>query len=515
MQLYIKVSEDLPTSQHPSSGDAPTSTSEDTQQGSAMELTDPHLPVLSQYWLAALKDKARLFLPAEFVSQLPPTGGTFYSVDVMDNVKPYYQSNWSSLLHAASIWLQERGFVELERREAKKPSVGLPQPLLSTSGKQRSGSPAKAVDPRLDHFYLILGLGMQSLCLPETLDHPHVISDCLRALQRLLSSGLAQEVLGADSRVSIEILSMLHRLLLTSQLPSTHVMALHIAALVGGILREAVGKAAPQQDHTEADKNGRDSPSSPDGFSKELDAKVPVTPESGLAPGQSCTYALLEVVSCCLLALVPSLRPVGSKPRHTSHPSDSAQLPRKEDLVVVSLSLTILATSGSLCSPEATPSILPPVLHMFLCTLGYVSLLPRKSLDLLPGLPAVALQSLSQFCASLPMSHDLVGAELVDILQSALVSVLGRSRVGVDEGGAKEEELAMSDDTRLVVAAVLLHVPTPSLQQAICPAPSKLFDACVALFERCLQSGDTEVCGCGVGVVSFLSWCVVGKFECG
>ena len=498
MQLYIKVSEDLPSPSQPPSSSASLGR-EDTPQGSAaVELTDPHLPALSQYWLAALKDKAYLSLPAEFASQLPPSGGAFYSVDVMDDIRPYYEANWSSLLHAAAIWLQERGFAELEHEGAKKPAtVGLPQPLLSMSGgKRRPVSPPAASDQRCDYFHLVLGLATQSLCLPATLEHAHVISDCLRALQRVLRTGVAQEVLGADARISIEILSMLHRLLLTSQLPSSHIMALNIAVTVSDILRETVKKDVPSSLDPTCDDSEESLPPSAE-FSKELDATVPVRMEYELVPGRSCAYALLEVASCCLLRLVPGLRPAeGSKPHLSSRASaaDSAhqQLPRKEDLVVMSLCLKILATSGSLCSPLATPSLLPSVLHMFLSTLSYVSTLPPKVSELLPGLSTVALQFLGQFLATLPVSHDQVGAELVDMLQSALVSVLGCGQFDGLGAGVGESELVMNDGTRLLLAAIFLRMATPP-GRSICPAPSKLFDVCAALFERCLHSSDTQV----------------------
>lgn len=516
-----------------------------------MELTDPHLPVLSQFWLAALKDMAYLFLPVEFGSQLPPTGGTFYSVDVMDSVRPYYQSNWSSLLHAAAIWLQERGFGEMERESVVKVKPpGLPEPLLSVRGASRTSFAPPPSDARVDSFHLVLGLATQCLCTSEALDQPHLTWDCLRALGRLLASRpVALQVLGSDARFSVEILSVLHRLLLTSQSSRAHVMVLRIALLVAGILQDAItadadssgggggrkvgsikeeGGGAPR--HTPKEEGGVDNAHPKEGtgevpanlkregvndddegegegvWSSELSVKVPVRLERCLRPGRSCTYSLLEVVSCCLLRLVPTLRPSSSsssanKPHPLPHASSSSSLgsttplPKKEELVAMSLSLKILAASCGLCSPEATPSLLPPVLHMFLCTLGHMSTFPADAL--LPGLPSSALQALRHFCSSLPLSHDLVGAGLVRVLQSAMVSVLGGpSRVGVGGGGAGEkeeaEELVMSEETRLMVTAVLIHVQQPS-SLPICPAPSPLFDACAALLERCLHSSEAKV----------------------
>lgn len=163
--------------------------------------------------------------------------------------------------------------------------------------------------------------------------------------------------------------------------------------------------------------------------------------------------------------------------------------------MIVSLSVKILVVSCTLCSPEATPSILPPVLHMLLSTLGYVSTLPDTALSVAPNLPSLALESLGQLCGALPMSHDGVGPRLGEILQSALTSVLGRHlsvRTGSGEG---EEDLVMSDEVRLVVVAILLHASSP---RNICPSPSELFEGCVGLFKHCLHSSETKVCHCTV-----------------
>ncbi len=489
-----------------------------------MELTDPHLPVLSQFWLEALRDKAYLFLPAEFGSQLPPAGGTFYSVDVMDSVKPYYDSNWSSLLHAAAIWLQGRGFQEMMKDEKKVMSSGLPPPLLS-SGRNSGGPPVvQNSDPQVDRFHLILGLSVQCLCASATLDQPLVLTSCLRALGRLLlggspssqKGGVVWDVLSSDRRISVEMLSMLHRLLLTCQAPPTHVLALQIALQLGGILREIASAVPPPPPSTpEPDQKGVCVVASTEDDTSV--SKVPVVMETVVEPGvHSCVYSLLEVVSSCLLKFIPALQSTTTASHHPPttttkiSPSPSQPLPQRDELVCMLLSAKILVSACGMCLPEALPTVLPPVLHMLLCTLGHVSMLlplpvampttaPATTQD--PGgavsdLLSGVLQAFSQLCNALPLSHDGVGPCLVEILRSALTSVLGGhvSRGSGSEGVAGEGgDLVMSDETRLVVVAVLLHIPSPLASRRVCPAPSNLFDGCVSLFEGCLNSGNTKV----------------------
>ena len=243
--------------QHTSS-DEFTLTEEDTDssQAGAMELLDPHLPGLSQYWLAALKDHAYLSLPPQFSSQLPPSGGTFYSTDVMDCVKPYYQDNWPSLLHAAAIWLASKGFVSLKK--PKEEVKILPQPPLVPQGASilpPPGVPSGLVpntDARHDYFHLVLGLSVQALCTPATLDEPQTVAHCLRALKRLFEATFSLDLLNTDTQLSIEVLSVMHRLLLTCKTKSMHIVAFDIALLVGKALKQSTESAS----HMDQDKSG-------------------------------------------------------------------------------------------------------------------------------------------------------------------------------------------------------------------------------------------------------------------
>lgn len=72
------------------------------------------------------------------------------------------------------------------------------------------------------------------------------------------------------------------------------------------------------------------------------------------------------------------------------------------------------------------------------------------------------------------------------ILQSALASVLG-----IEAAGSEESKVSanMEDNTSVLVVAILLHVPA-----TLCPAGSVLFEGCVHLFKRCLESANSKVC---------------------
>lgn len=455
-------------------------TDEDTdssQSSGAMELLDPHLPGLSQYWLAALKDQAYLSLPPHFVTQLPPSGGTFYSNDVMDCVKPYYQDNWPSLLHAAAMWLASKGFASLEKKLSKE-GKSLPQPQLIPQGSQMlpPGVPSGLVqktDARHDYFHLVLGLAVQSLCIPATLDEPQTVAHCLRAVKRLFKANFSRELLASDSQLSIEVLSVMHRILLTCQSKAMHTVALEIALLVGEALKQSVESP---------------SPSPPAEAESSNDVPTKFTLESNLEPGKSCVYALLEVSACCLLSLVPGLKP--KDPAGTTPTSAvAAQPPRpltSDENIVISHAIKVLVLAASLCAPDAIVQCLPSVLHLLLSAVQYTSKqasqLPAASLSVASG-----LQNLKQLVSALPLSHKEQGGCLLDILQSALASVLG---VGVaDMGDGSGDYSDMDAETRLLVMAVLVLSPA----EGVCPPGSALFTSSVELCKTCLQSEQSKV----------------------
>ena len=443
LQLYIKVSEDSPKElQRGELGRGEG----DSQTTGAVELLDPHLPSLSQYWLAALKDHAYLSLPPQFSSQLPSAGGTFYSTNVMESVKPYYEANWPSLLHAAATWLESRGL------EETVDSVPSPFPVGS--------SLLPATDQRHDWFHLILGLAVQALCTPATLDHPLTVLSCLHGLRRLLRSEYSRGELAADCQLAIETLNVLHRLLLTCQSHTVHMIVLEIATLVGNALQHvAISTTAELEEGPERSR-----------------FKL----EAVIEPGKSCVYGLLEVSACCLLRLVPDLKPKESEVSSLVIAAHHPGSPSQEELNIITQAVSILVTAVSLCTPHACVHILPSVLHLFLYTLKYTATLSHHFQ------PTSNLQSLRQLCAMLPLLDEHHGGTVRLVLQSALATILGVEEREETEKGSLVD---MEEETKLMVVAILLHIAAAD----ICPAPSKLFDGCVKLFKQCLQSTRSKV----------------------
>ena len=51
-----------------------------------------------------------LFIHAEFASQLPHDGGTFYTNDTMESSRPHYAASWPPILQAAALWINTVDF---------------------------------------------------------------------------------------------------------------------------------------------------------------------------------------------------------------------------------------------------------------------------------------------------------------------------------------------------------------------------------------------------------------------
>ncbi|XP_019061162.1 HEAT repeat-containing protein 5B isoform X2 [Fukomys damarensis] len=205
---------------------------------SLITLVQPELPTLSRLWLAALKDYALLTLPAEFSSQLPPDGGAFYTPETIDTARLHYRNSWAPILHAVALWLNSTGFTCSESMEAAAGS-GSQKRSAAVSLNQASGATASAKTlPEInkDRMHLILGVSIQFLCSPRPEEPIEHVTACLQALHTLLDSPYARIHIAEDQLIGVELLSVLHRLLLTCN-PSS------IQLLVTGVVQQTVRAA--------------------------------------------------------------------------------------------------------------------------------------------------------------------------------------------------------------------------------------------------------------------------------
>ncbi|XP_044910628.1 HEAT repeat-containing protein 5B isoform X2 [Felis catus] len=214
---------------------------------SLITLVQPELPTLSRLWLAALKDYALLTLPAEFASQLPADGGAFYTPETIDTARLHYRNSWAPILHAVALWLNSTGFTCSESAEAAA-IPGLQKRSTPVNLNQASGATPSAKSlPEInkDRMHLILGVSIQFLCSPRPEEPIEHVTACLQALHTLLDSPYARVHIAEDQLIGVELLSVLHRLLLTWNPPS-------VQLLVTGVVQQIVRAA---QDYLQEKRN--------------------------------------------------------------------------------------------------------------------------------------------------------------------------------------------------------------------------------------------------------------------
>uniref|UniRef100_A0A803T259 HEAT repeat-containing protein 5B n=1 Tax=Anolis carolinensis TaxID=28377 RepID=A0A803T259_ANOCA len=333
------------------------------------------LPTLSRLWLAALKDYALLTLPAEFASQLPPDGGAFYTPETIDTARLHYRNSWAPILHAVALWLNGTGFNASETTEDAPAGISNPQNRATSIML----NPAPATPPSTKSLQEI------------NKDRMHLI--------------LGNILLG------VELLSVLHRLLLTCNPPS-------VQLLVTGVVQQIIRAA---QDHFQEKRNTLNEE---DAKEKDTSTTVGEGGESGgLVPGKSLVFAAMELLMFILVRHMPHLSTKMSD--SPSHLCSRTQLP-EESARLVAATISILSDLPTLCSPAGCMTILPTILFLIIQVLKDTAV---KTVGNQVPLPVTAtLQGLKNI-VTLPMAvNEEIQKQWTNIIRSTLASILDYSQ---------------------------------------------------------------------------------------
>ncbi|KAM9355893.1 HEAT repeat-containing protein 5A isoform 2-T2 [Pholidichthys leucotaenia] len=328
----------------------PVSLSDSGGEG-LLKLVQSDLLTLSRLWLAALQDYAQLTLPQEYTSQLPATGGSFYTAETMNQVGVHYTSSWAPILHATALWLHSTGFVISDDAPSNLSRPATPTSMGHTSS---AGGPKSPEDINTDRLHLILGISVEFLCSPHSECQMENITSCLSALQALLDVPWPRAKIGNNQVLSVELLSVLHRLMVTRE-------SVFVQLAVLDLLRQIVAAA---QEHI---REKRHSAEVDDGA-----AEKETLPEfgegqdtGGLIPGRSLVFGALELCLCVLVRKLPQLSPKLSG-NGSAGPGGSVWSLTDSDCRMVASALCVLSELLSICSPEGSVSILPTVLYLLL-----------------------------------------------------------------------------------------------------------------------------------------------------
>uniref|UniRef100_A0A8C0J519 HEAT repeat-containing protein 5B n=1 Tax=Chelonoidis abingdonii TaxID=106734 RepID=A0A8C0J519_CHEAB len=378
---------------------------------SLITLVQPELPILSRLWLAALKDYALLTLPAEFASQLPPDGGAFYTPETIDTARLHYRNSWAPILHAVALWLNSAGFNASESPE--EAAAAMPNSQKRSSSiilNQAPGTPPTTKSlPEInkDRMHLILGVSIQFLCSPRPEEPVEHVTSCLQALHTLLDSPCARIHIAEDQLLGVELLSVMHRLLLTWDPPS-------VQLLVTGVVQQIVRAA---QDYLQEKRNTLNED---DIKEKETCLVLGEGGENGgLVPGKSLVFAAMELLMFILVRHMPHLSPKMSD--SPSHVSAKPQL-SEESARLVAATVTILSDLPSLCSPAGCMTILPTILFLITRVLKETAV---KSVDNQVSPPVSATLQAIKTIVTLPMAKtEETHKQWTSLIRSTLASVL-------------------------------------------------------------------------------------------
>uniref|UniRef100_A0A8D0K0N4 HEAT repeat-containing protein 5B n=1 Tax=Sus scrofa TaxID=9823 RepID=A0A8D0K0N4_PIG len=441
------------------------STIDELPPDSLITLVQPELPTLSRLWLAALKDYALLTLPAEFASQLPPDGGAFYTPETIDTARLHYRNSWAPILHAVALWLNSTGFTCSESAEAAAVS-GLQKRSTPVNLNQASESTPSAKSlPEInkDRMHLILGVSIQFLCSPRPEEPVEHVTACLQALHTLLDSPYARIHIAEDQLIGVELLSVLHRLLLTWNPPS-------VQLLVTGVVQQIVRAA---QDYLQEKRNTLNE----DDMEKESGPVLGEGGDSGgLIPGKSLVFATMELLMFILVRHMPHLSTkMSDSPSHTAAKTRLSE----ESARLVAATVSILSDLPSLCSPAGCMTILPTILFLIARILKDTAI---KSADnQVPPPVSAALQGIKSIVTLSMAKTEETQKQWTALIRSTLACILEYSQ--------PEDSMPMPDEVSMLTAIALFLWSAGSEIIGV----QSLQNGCMNRFKNALNSCDPWV----------------------
>uniref|UniRef100_A0A670XZM0 HEAT repeat-containing protein 5A n=1 Tax=Pseudonaja textilis TaxID=8673 RepID=A0A670XZM0_PSETE len=431
-----------------------------------LDLVQVDLGNLSKLWLAALQDFALLTLPSEFASQLPSEGGAFYTAETIENARPHYQNAWAQILHATALWLTSTGFLVGDSDEGL---TNLSRPVTPTSMCQDSTSRAAVKSPEdvnTDRLYLVLGISVEFLCSPRSDEAMENIIACLDALRVLLEVPWPRSKIGSDQELSVELLNVLHRLILTREFPDIQLAALEV---VQQVLFAAQEHVKEKRRSAEVDDGAEEKETLPE-FGEGKDT-------GGLIPGKSLVFATLEMCVCILVRQLPQLNlKITGSPGITA---GKPQLLSADGNRLVAAALGILSGVPAVCSPEGSIAVLPTILYLIIGVLRETAV--KLSSGHLPMTVAASLQALKGVLSSPMARAEKSQMAWNELLRSALVTIL--NFWDQDDAGQELDESSLLTAITVFILSVSPEVITMECLQR----------QCIEKFKSAMESKDPIV----------------------
>ena len=318
-------------------------------------LVTPELLMLSKYWIFALRDHALLTLPTEFVSQIPPDGGTFFILETIDSVRPMYRSAWPPILNATALWLcTGKGFEVLDQDATMNIS-------------------------KFDQFYLLFGICMEALSNPKSTEQTSNVSTYLDSLAELITKNeVTKSVFVENKQIIRELCQVLHRLLLTHEVSDCQIV---ITEIIISIIK--IGAERLQEERFKLNDGEKNTPSNDSNLAigeGGVDGKIIMN--------DSLVYSLIEICLSILVRQLPQLCPtLASVPEFSfirnsqKSTNNNYLLFNSENAKLIANVLNILTELPSLCSPAGALTILPTVLYLLTGVFAELSVVSQTIYD--------------------------------------------------------------------------------------------------------------------------------------
>ncbi|XP_002158974.1 HEAT repeat-containing protein 5B isoform X1 [Hydra vulgaris] len=421
------------------------SSDENISLGCLLDLIKGDLRLLVKHWLNALKDFVILTLPQQYESQLPQQGGVFYSSETADSVRPHYKLCWPPIVHATALWLS---------------SVSFQNSTEVLVGAEHEVKTLNAIDPvkktieevNTDRFYLLSGICVEAMCSPLSLYPVGTIEACASSFNALLSSHFGRCIIGNNKILSIELLTVLHRLLLSRDEPSFQLIVLEIVFKCSTALGES---SEPTEDEIVVKK--------------------------------SVLFNILEI--CCYMV---------KRYAYSVMPEEiwkSLRTPRKLEfsasiMEVLAFVSSILSGIPKLCTFSSSVVCLPTILFLLSSIFKYIVLNINENFShesFLRTALTTLTQSFKEVITSPHALHEENKEVWGSLIQSCLLSVLQTANAYTPCDNATHSVIITVWENIMIVVSVFVLFSPSNISN------SMLLSSCTNLFSGCIQKAPSKL----------------------
>eukprot|EP00794_Sanderia_malayensis_P020258 gene20258-22242_t len=309
---------------------------EDAQSsGRLLDLVEEDLRSLAKFWMGVLRDYAFLMLPKQYHSQLPKQGGIFYSPETVHEVRAHYRNSWPPIAYAFTLWLTNHGFVTPSETILQAADENLPQSdntdVLSMTNESRDPQ-----DINKDRYHLLNGICMEALCSPFVNYSSEDFNCCLCSIDSLLATTFGRAQLTQDKALSMELLVVLNRLLLTRDSKQDELTILSITQKVSQASVEKIAQNETEESYKEIE----------------------------ISQGKSVAFSLLEIAMLVVSKYAPEMIPAAKKNSKMFSGKRRDQYSQSETAELLSMVAVFLSDIQSICTAESSLECLPSTLYL-------------------------------------------------------------------------------------------------------------------------------------------------------